>query len=128
MKEEDEILRKFGAGNSFTVPDGYFDNLTAEVMNKLPEKETKLQVQRQNLVWQRVRPWLYMAAVFSGLLIGIRFMVINATKSEKATVATVDLTSEDVPDEYIEAAIDHSMMDDYSLYKYLTDAESETIQ
>ena len=128
MKEEDEILRKFGAGNYFTVPDGYFDNLTAEVMNKLPEKETKLQIKRQNTVWQRVRPWLYMAAVFSGLLIGIRFMFTNTTKSEKTTIATVDLKGTDIPDEYIETAIDHSMMDDYSLYQYLTEADSETIQ
>jgi hypothetical protein len=128
MKEDDEILKKFGAGNCFTVPDGYFDNLTAEVMNKLPEKETKLQIKRQNTVWQRVRPWLYMAAVFSGLLIGIRFMVTNTTKSEKTTIATVDLKGTDIPDEYIETAIDHSMMDDYSLYQYLTEADSETIQ
>ena len=38
IKEEDEILRKVGKGNVFKVPDGYFENLTSEVMNKLPEK------------------------------------------------------------------------------------------
>ena len=40
MKEEDTLLKKLGKENSFKVPEGYFENLTSEVMNKLPEKET----------------------------------------------------------------------------------------
>ncbi len=39
MKEEDTLLKKLGKENSFKVPEGYFENLTSEVMNKLPEKE-----------------------------------------------------------------------------------------
>ena len=39
MKEEDILLKKLGKEDSFKVPDGYFENLTSEVMNKLPEKE-----------------------------------------------------------------------------------------
>ena len=39
MKEEDNILKKVGKKNSFKVPEGYFENLTSEVMGKLPEKE-----------------------------------------------------------------------------------------
>ena len=39
MKEEDKILKKIGTENPFRVPDGYFENLTSEVMNRLPEKE-----------------------------------------------------------------------------------------
>ena len=36
MKEEDKLLRKVGTTNPFTVPEGYFENLTSEVMNRLP--------------------------------------------------------------------------------------------
>ena len=35
MKEEDTLLKKLGKENSFKVPEGYFENLTSEVMNKL---------------------------------------------------------------------------------------------
>ena len=38
MKEEDILLKKLGKEDSFKVPDGYFENLTSEMMNKLPEK------------------------------------------------------------------------------------------
>ena len=33
MKEEDTLLKKLGKENSFKVPEGYFENLTSEVMN-----------------------------------------------------------------------------------------------
>ena len=39
MKEEDKIQKKIGTENPFRVPEGYFENLTSEVMNRLPEKE-----------------------------------------------------------------------------------------
>ena len=39
MKEEDELLKKCGTKNPFMVPEGYFDNFSKELMNKLPEKE-----------------------------------------------------------------------------------------
>ena len=34
MKEEDNILKKVGKENVFRVPDGYFENLTSEVMSR----------------------------------------------------------------------------------------------
>ena len=49
MKEEDNILKKVGKENAFRVPDGYFENLTSEVMNRLPEKEKHLQLLRESL-------------------------------------------------------------------------------
>ena len=39
MKEEDELLKKCGTKNPFMVPEGYFDNFSKELMNKLPEKD-----------------------------------------------------------------------------------------
>ena len=33
--------------------------------------------------------------------------------------------TEQFSDEYIETILDHSMMDDYTLYQYLTDANSD---
>ena len=48
MKEEDNILKKVGKENVFRVPDGYFENLTSEVMSRLPERK-HLQLLRENL-------------------------------------------------------------------------------
>lgn len=72
MKEEDKILKKIGTENPFRVPDGYFENLTSEVMNRLPEKEKLTAVQTEPTIWQKVRPWLYMTAMFIGAALIIR--------------------------------------------------------
>ena len=62
MKEENELRKKYGAPNPFSVPEGYFENLAGKVMEQLPEKES--QPQPEVTMWERVRPWVYMAAMF----------------------------------------------------------------
>ena len=39
MKEEKELFQKIGKENPFKVPEGYFENLTQQVMERLPEKD-----------------------------------------------------------------------------------------
>lgn len=123
MKEEDEIQRKCGSGNPFTVPEGYFDHLTQEVMGKLPEKKKSDIQEKKITIWDKVRPWLYMAAMFTGILLSIRLMINNSSEKD-AFASSVEIESELPSDEYIQAIMDYSMMDDYTLYQYLTDADS----
>ena len=78
MKEEDNILKKVGKENVFRVPDGYFENLTSEVMSRLPEKETPAIIKREPTKWERIKPWVYMTAMFAGAaLMIIRCMSIS---------------------------------------------------
>ena len=73
MKEENELRKKYGNQNPFTVPEGYFENFAQKVMEQLPEKES--QPQPEVTLWERVRPWVYMAAMFCGLMFGVRVMM-----------------------------------------------------
>lgn len=117
MKNNDlELQKKYGKQNPFSVPEGYFDHFAEELMNKLPEKEVKTLPEIK--MWDRVKPWVYMAAMFVGLMLTIRAFV-DSTQTDN------DLNSlSDMPDEYIEAIVDQTMMDDYELYQYLTDADT----
>ena len=63
MKEEDTLLKKLGMENSFKVPDGYFENLTSEVMNRLPEKAKVAFKEEPVSTWTRLKPLLYMACL-----------------------------------------------------------------
>ncbi|WP_418699235.1 hypothetical protein [Bacteroides sp.] len=121
MKEEDKIMDKIGTENPFRVPDGYFENLTSEVMNRLPEKEKLAAVQKESTTWERVRPWLYMTAMFIGAA-----LIIRVASSDR-TPAGDNLAADDTDDEieYINMAVENSMLDDYSLYVYLADSEAE---
>lgn len=125
MKEEDILLKKLGKEDSFKVPDGYFENLTSEVMNKLPEKEKVVFKEEPVSTWTRLKPLLYMAAMFVGAA-----LIIRVASSERKSVADIDVAAteietEVVSDEMIDMALDRAMLDDYSLYVYLSDASVE---
>lgn len=77
-------------------------------------------------MWTRVKPLFYMAAMFIGAALIIRVASSNhqpATVDDQLTAN--DAGTEVVSDEYIDVALDRSMLDDYSLYVYLSDATAE---
>ncbi|WP_455585834.1 hypothetical protein [Bacteroides sp.] len=125
MKEEDEIWKKVGTGNAFKVPEGYFENLTSEVMDKLPERERPAFEVKKTTKWDKLKPLFYMAAMFIGAALIIRVASVNH-KPDSTEIASVEAVEVDSDfDEYINAVLERSMMDDYSLYVYLTDPSVE---
>ena len=122
MKEEDILLKKLGKENSFKVPEGYFENLTSEVMNKLPEKEKVTLKEEPVSTWTRLKPLLYMAAMFVGAA-----LIIRVASSDRTPAATDRMAADETETEmeYINMAVDNSMLDDYSLYVYLADSDAE---
>mgnify|MGYP003481920758 FL=1 len=119
MGKEDNILRKAGTSNPFRVPDHYFENFTQELMNKLPEKEP-MPLMSEPTLWERVKPWLYMTAMFCGIMLSVKVFVGVPPKDEFPAISQTEV--ERLPDEDWEIMIDRIMMDDYTLYQYLTDA------
>lgn len=65
MKDMNSNLDKFKGDNPFKTPQGYMDGLNDLIMSQIPVKESKKAI--QITFAQRVRPWLYLAAVFAGL-------------------------------------------------------------
>ena len=120
MGKEDNILRKAGTGNPFRVPEHYFEDFTQELMSKLPEKESMPEWSEPTL-WQRVKPWIYMTAMFCGIMLSVRVFVGESDKDEFPTISQTD--AENLADEEWEIMMDAIMMDDYTLYQYLTDAD-----
>lgn len=74
MKTEQNNLNRLKGKNPFTVPDGYMEGLTVNIMNQLPDRKFEKEVERVYLL-DRIRPWLYLAAVFVGLGLFFRFLV-----------------------------------------------------
>lgn len=121
-KEETDLLKRCGTENPFTVPEGYFERFTEQLMKKLPEREA--QPAPKLTLWTRVKPWVYMAAMFCGLMLSVRMFV--GEKQSQSPAATSEMTDfTEVPDEYIDPIVNQTMMDDYTLYQYLTDADTE---
>ena len=102
----------------FRVPEGYFEGFTEDFMCRLPKRiatETKVVS-----FYERVKPWLYMAAMFAGII--ILFNVISKSSgTAKDTVQSsihVGLESEDDAEylEYIEDMYASAKINDFSDY------------
>ena len=125
MKEDTELKKKIGKENPFKVPEGYFENIVPEIMKQLPEAEA--QESEEITMWERVKPWVYMVAMFCGLMFGLRVMMMDKPVSKEINADNVSMTDsvQGIPDEYIDPILEQAMMDDYTLYMYLTDADLE---
>ena len=98
----------------FSVPKGYMDGLTDRIMNQIPEKRPQAE-EPLVISWaDRVRPWLYLAAVFAGVgiffktIVGVMPQTENAedsllVQSERPLVSPDEIEAEQEEDlEYLE--------------------------
>ncbi len=72
MKEDNDILKQIGHRDGMTVPDGYFADFAARMAANLPKTEFEESKDPGNIIirrtlWQKVRPYVYMAAMFAGV-------------------------------------------------------------
>ena len=66
MKQEDSpILKKLGKEPGFEVPEHYFADFSKNLMDSLPEVKITEEVKPSR--WVRIRPYVYMAAMFAGI-------------------------------------------------------------
>jgi hypothetical protein len=68
MKHQD-ILSEINHHDGMTVPDGFFDAFNKQMAENLPKQEwenPKPNIMPRSF-WQRVRPYVYMAAMFMGI-------------------------------------------------------------
>ena len=116
-------IRKSG----FQVPEGYFENFTDRMMAQLPEKEEEVYTLT---LWQRVRPWAYMAAMFMGISLMVRLFTglgamsdsinISSASSEVSMEMLSDAMSED--DELVRYVY-YTSMNDNIVYEYAAQQE-----
>jgi hypothetical protein len=117
--------------NPFKVPGDYFAQLNEEIMNRLPERE--IVVPEPVSLWDRAKPWVYLAAMFVGLYITINFLLKtpegNNPAESQAVVqqmlsgnmdnywSTVQITEEEFYQYLEEQLVDDSYFD-YMYHQY----------
>ncbi len=135
MEHNDELYlkQKVGNRNPFRVPEGYFEQLTEQVMKNLPDVEVAKQesiapVKQHHAKSVSIRPWLYAAACsVLALAMGVSyyFMQPSATSTDAVQMAAVSpapSASYDAPDNsYFDDAVDYAMMDNADIYACLSE-------
>lgn len=66
MKQTDDILNKISHSSGMTVPEGYFADFASRMERELPE-QTPVILEAPRTTWQKIRPYVYMAAMFAGI-------------------------------------------------------------
>ncbi|MFZ4455362.1 MAG: hypothetical protein ACOYOT_03995 [Bacteroidales bacterium] len=117
MNKLDDIKKQYGQKTPFSVPENYFEQFSEYMMAQLPEKEKKMTV--KITMWKRVKPILYLAAMFTAAIWAVNLFV---TKKPVVPVHSAVVVSAEQDAESVSLAMS---VDDYSLYEYMN-GEKET--
>ncbi len=118
-KEEEHGLERLKGDNPFKVPENYFSDLTERIMDQLPEREYK--EEEPVSLWDRLKPWLYLAAVFVGL--GLFFeAIMESTRDPEAGLSDSLLVQTEVREDSFFIS-----PEDEDYYDYLEDQYTEIL-
>ncbi len=94
METKKQTLADIGNRVPFRVPENYFSQVNETIMANLPEKEAPV-IETISL-WDKTKPWLYMAAMFLGLFFIIKVLTTNTqTKSSDQNTASASISQQD---------------------------------
>ena len=118
MKEEKYIEELVGKRNPFVVPEGYFEQLTDQVMQSLPDRRP-----RAKTVW--LRPGLYAAASVCALFVCATVWLSwprSSQQDQKDVAEAVQAVQMQQPDDaFFDEAADYMMLDNQAIYACLSD-------
>lgn len=144
MKEDNDILKQIGHRDGMTVPDGYFADFAARMAASLPKTEFEESKDPGNIIiqrtlWQKVRPYVYMAAMFAGVWCMMKMFSSLTTKSELTPSPILaealsneifvndyiidDMDDREIMDQMIEDGFDLTSLD---MYAYGDEASADT--
>lgn len=118
-----DILEKVNHNDGMTVPDGYFADFAARMAASLPKQEwedPRPKVLHRS-VWQKIRPYIYLAAMFMGVWCMMKmFDLMRADSSglsiDGNPVMTAALSNDHFINEYF---INEGEISDYQLMEDL---------
>lgn len=120
MKDEDKLIERYGKKQPFTMPEGYLEQLHEQLMSNLPETQPIATTEAKVTLMTRIKPLLYMAAMFVGIIFmvqGIMYVQQSHLKSDNLAAA------EELYEPEVDDFMASSLYSEYALYSYLTSTE-----
>lgn len=116
MKKEDStLLNKYGKDPGFKVPENYFADFNKRMAEMLPDVEIT-PVDAKPTMWQRVKPLVYMAAMFAGVwcMMSVFSHFTNSGNMQTVRAVAEQLHDNDNIDEFIMSGA----VSDYDILNY----------
>ncbi len=94
METKKQTLADINNKVPFKVPENYFSQLNESIMANLPQKETPA-IETVSM-WEKSKPWVYMAAMFFGLFFIIQVLTTNTqTRTPENNTASTSISQQD---------------------------------
>lgn len=115
IHEDSTLSKKYGKDPGFKVPENYFDDFNQRMAQMLPDVEIT-PIDMKPTIWQRVKPILYMAAMFAGVWCMMQVFNHFTTTGNLDSVRAVaeQLHEENNADEFIMSGA----VSDYDILNY----------
>ena len=114
MKTDNDILSRIGKHDGMTVPEGFFDDFAKHMEESLPyraEAEETRVVPRRT-VWNRIRPYVYMAAMFAGIWLMLQMFAMLGGQNRIGDIGDSKVLAEAMGDD--DFVFDYFFSDKYS--------------
>lgn len=119
MNKEDLLYNKYGKDPHMTVPDDYFENVYKEISSKLPEYPQE-RTAGDLTTWQKLRPYVYLAAMFAGIWCMMQMFHIASGNITK-------LSLDNPPAQIAMAMQDNSLSEEFGFLDVDSSAEIELV-
>lgn len=103
-----------------TVPEGYFETFAAKMMEQIPADEPRVVEMPRRTLWQKVRPYAYMAAMFAGIWLMMNMFTLFTPSQVPTAPSSSSLLAEVSSSQYMADYM--SDISDYDLYDDLYDS------
>lgn len=115
MNTDHDNLNKLKGKNPFTVPKGYMEGLDERIMSRIPEKKPSEEA-RVVPLWEKVRPLIYLAAMFAGMMLFMKVLVGDPDKNKLGNSADSLLVKTDITDKSVPVSSSDSEDEEYLEY------------
>ncbi len=120
MTSEEKIKQMVGKREPFKVPEGYFEQLTQNIMEQIPEERPATRPVVRVTMFERVKPLLYLAACFGGLMLGIGYFIGQRNIDPNAAGESIEIfASDSYHDDDMNDALYMTSTNEFLLYEAL---------
>lgn len=125
MKQDNDILSRAGKRTGMTVPEGYFEDFARRMADSLPPREAPVLEFKPSL-WQRVRPYVYMAAMFAGVWCMLHTFGLMKTDTDLSIDNNPVLAKAVTNDSFMEEYFPVDDVNDYDLLQEMYESGVDT--
>lgn len=112
--------------NGMTVPDGYFEDFARRMMECIPDEPVRKPEIIKPSLWQRVRPYVYMAAMFAGIYLMLNIFTLTTGIRGPKSEASVNTMFAEVVNTGTQSYVDdYISVSDYDLFNELYESGYE---